>query len=47
MIEAVIFNNGQPKDDIEYFENMINQTKDVLHEQLIVMEQLKKEDTEC
>jgi len=42
MIEAVIFNNGQPRVDVEYFEGVIDQTKEVLHEQLLVREKLNE-----
>ena len=42
MVEAVIFNNGQPKEDIDYFWMMLKQTEEVLHNQLAVMEKLNE-----
>lgn len=42
LMEAVIFNNGQPRKDVEFFEEVIKQTKEVLHMQLEVLENLNE-----
>ena len=41
LMEAVIYNNGQPRHDVEFFQSVLDQTKEVLHMQLEVMEQIR------
>lgn len=41
LVEACIFNNGDPMNDIAYFRNMLNQSENILHMQLEVMERIE------